>query len=128
VILSEVRNFGKIAGVYLPISWHVGGMPGKKALDRTRRRLVGKISRKTADRHHCRYNAVRRFTCSLELYYILSGELFDESGKFRAELAKHRQGEAEIARWKSPFLIKTFAVYRLVISEARGLLLMGTRD
>jgi len=25
VILSEVRNFGKIAGVYLPISWHVGG-------------------------------------------------------------------------------------------------------
>jgi len=65
-------------------------------------------------------------TYSLKLYYILSGELFDESGKFRAELAK--QGEAEIARWKSPFLIKTFLMYRLVISEAGGLLLMGTRD
>jgi len=59
----------------------------------------------------------RQVSLALSNYITLSGELFDESGKFRVELAKHRR-EVEIARWKSPFLIKTFAVYRLVISEA----------
>jgi hypothetical protein len=69
---------------YFPISWRVERRVGKE-LSRTKYHPVDEISRKAM---FAAFNCPGKYNAP-ELYYILPSELFDESGKFRAKLAKY---------------------------------------